>query len=203
MVARSSVIFLASMADVLANPVEICFGSFTATSTTVAAATSPTAAMKALVTSDAAPGTSKKLKTHRPKPNDFVQGMEHVIDMMEETLQICERAQRSTQDASHRKIFHFSLRPPSDAHAHQAGKSIQIQSGRQQPSGNMKVEARARHDPLDVPCIYHKGARHTLHGCRLRNKIDQERDASPAARAATSLDDSEFQKARIHISPNG
>jgi hypothetical protein len=26
--------------------------------------------------------------------------------MMEETLQICERAERSTQDASHRKTFH-------------------------------------------------------------------------------------------------
>jgi hypothetical protein len=41
------------MEDTLANRVEICFGSFTATSTTLAAATSPTAAVKAPVTSDA------------------------------------------------------------------------------------------------------------------------------------------------------
>jgi hypothetical protein len=53
-----------------------------------------------------------------------------------------------------------------------------------------------------VPCIYHKGARHTLHGCQLRKKIDQERDASHAVRAPTSPDDGEFQKARIRISPD-
>jgi hypothetical protein len=80
------------MADILANPVEICFGSFTTTSTTLVVATSPTASVKASVTPDAAPSSSKKSKTHPPKPYDIVQGMERVIDMMEETLQICERA---------------------------------------------------------------------------------------------------------------
>jgi hypothetical protein len=128
--------------------------------------------------------------------------MERVIDMMEETLQICEKAQRSTQDASRRKTFPFGLRPPSDVYTRQAAKSIQIQSGRQQPSGDLKVESRARRDPLDVPCIYHKGARHTLRGCRLRKKIDQERDVSRATQAPTSPDGGEFQKARIRISPN-
>jgi hypothetical protein len=37
------------MADILANPVEICFRSFTATSTTLAAVTSPMASVKAPV----------------------------------------------------------------------------------------------------------------------------------------------------------
>jgi hypothetical protein len=45
--------------------------------------------------------------------------MERVIDMMEETLQIYERAQRSTQDASRHKTFPFGLRQSSDAHARQ------------------------------------------------------------------------------------
>jgi hypothetical protein len=156
------------MADILANPVEICFGSFTATSTTLAAATSPATSVEALTTLDAAPSSSEKSKTHLPKPYDLVQGMEHVIDMMEETLHICERDQRSMQDASHRRTFPFGLRPASDVHARQAEKSIQTQSGRQKPSGDLKVEPRVRRDPLDVPCIYHKGARHTLRGCRLR-----------------------------------
>jgi hypothetical protein len=44
--------------------------------------------------------------------------MERVIDMMEETLQICERAQRSTQDASHCKTFQFGLWPSSDVYTH-------------------------------------------------------------------------------------
>jgi hypothetical protein len=110
MVARSGVVFPASMANILANLVEICFRSFTTTLTTMAAATSPTDTMKVSATSDAAPSSSKKSKTQPPKPYDIVQGMERVIDMMEETLQICERAQRSTQDASHHKTFPFGPR---------------------------------------------------------------------------------------------
>jgi hypothetical protein len=72
MAAQSGVVFSASMADILANPVEICFGSFAATSTTLVAATSPTAFVKASTTSDTAPSSGKKLKTHSPKPYDIV-----------------------------------------------------------------------------------------------------------------------------------
>jgi hypothetical protein len=63
-------------------------------------------------------------------------------------------------------------------------------------------ELRARRDPLDVPCTYHKGARHTLRGCRLWKEIDQERVAACTTRAPTSPDSGEFQKVRIHVSPN-
>jgi glycine cleavage system protein P-like pyridoxal-binding family len=73
--------------------------------------------VKAPATPNAAPSSSKKSKTHPPKPYDIVQGMERIIDMMEETLQICERAQRSTQDASHDRTFPFGLRPSSDPYA--------------------------------------------------------------------------------------
>jgi hypothetical protein len=38
--------------------------------------------------------------------------------------------------------------------------------------------------------------------CRLRKKIDQERDVARATLAPTSPDGGEFQKARILISPN-
>jgi hypothetical protein len=72
MVARSGVVFQASMADILANPVEICFSSFTTTSTTLAAAASPTASVKAPAMRDAAPSSSKKSKTHLPKPYDII-----------------------------------------------------------------------------------------------------------------------------------
>jgi hypothetical protein len=85
-VARSGVVFPASMVDIRANPVEICFGSFMATSTTLAVATSLTASVKAPTMPDAVPSSSKKSKTHPHKPYDIVQGMERVIDMMEETL---------------------------------------------------------------------------------------------------------------------
>jgi hypothetical protein len=83
MAARLGIIFPASMADILANHVKICFGSFTATSTALAATTSPTASVKATTTFDGSPSSGKKSKTHSPKPYDVVQGMERVIDMME------------------------------------------------------------------------------------------------------------------------
>jgi hypothetical protein len=126
MAARSGVVFPASMADILAETVEICFGSFTATSTTLAAATSPAAFVEAPSTLDAAPAPAKSRRPTPPKPYDLVQGMERVIDTMEETLHICERAQRSTQDASHRRTFPFGLRSASDVHTLQAAKSIRI-----------------------------------------------------------------------------
>jgi hypothetical protein len=110
------------MADILADPVEICFGSFIVTSTALAAATSPTASVKVPATSGVAPSSGQKLKTHPPKPYDLVQGMERAIDMMKETLQICEQAQHSTRDASQHNTFPFGLRPPSDVYKHQMAK---------------------------------------------------------------------------------
>jgi hypothetical protein len=67
MATQSGVVFPASMADILANPVEICFGSFTVTSTALAAVTSSTASMEAPTTLDAVPSSGKKSKTHPPK----------------------------------------------------------------------------------------------------------------------------------------
>jgi hypothetical protein len=84
------------MADILANPVEICFGSFTATSTALAAATSPATAVKIPTTLVAIPVSELESKTYSPKPYVIVQGMERVIDTMEDTLQIYERTQCST-----------------------------------------------------------------------------------------------------------
>jgi hypothetical protein len=74
------------MADILADPEEICFGYFTTISTLLAAATSPATSAKVPVAYGAAPSSGRESKTHPPKPNDLVQGMECVIDMVEETL---------------------------------------------------------------------------------------------------------------------
>jgi hypothetical protein len=151
------------------------------TSTALVATTSLVTAVKILATIVTTLISDLASRTHPPKPYDIVQGMECVIDLMEETLQICERAQRSTQNASRRKTFPFGLRPSSDVYVRQATKSSQIQSGRRESSGDIKPELRAHRDPLDVPCTYHKGARYTLPGCQLRKKIDQERTAPRTA----------------------
>jgi hypothetical protein len=79
MVARSGVVFPTSMADILTNPVEICVGSFTATSISLVAATSPVTAMKIPVTPVTIPISDLESKTHPPKPSDIVQEMEGVF----------------------------------------------------------------------------------------------------------------------------
>jgi hypothetical protein len=109
MVARSGVVFPTSMAAIQPNPIEIQFGSFTATCTVAAIATSPVSTMEIAIASVATPDSDLALETHPPKPYNIVQGMDHVISMMEDTLQFCERAQRSTQLASRRGTFPFGL----------------------------------------------------------------------------------------------
>jgi hypothetical protein len=96
----------------------------------------------------------------------------------------------------------FNLRLSSNAHARQEAKSIQILSRRRESSGDLNIKPRVRRDLLDVPCTYHKGARHTHRGCRLWKKIDWECDASHSVWTPTSPDIAEFQKPRIRVSPN-
>jgi hypothetical protein len=74
------------MADILANPVEICFSSFTATSTVLATTTSPVTAVKIVTTPAATPVSDQAPETHPPKPYEIVHGMEHIINIMDETL---------------------------------------------------------------------------------------------------------------------
>jgi hypothetical protein len=85
------------------------------------------------------------------------------------------------------------MRPPNDAYTRQAAKSPHIHSGRRESSVDLKIEPRARRDPLDVPCTYHKGARHTLRGCRLQKKVDQEHNAPRSTQTPTFPDIGEFQ----------
>jgi hypothetical protein len=114
MVARSGVVFLASMAAILTNPMEIRFGSFTMTSTLLVATTSSVSAVKIATTPIATSVSDLASEPQPPKPYDIVQGMEHVISIMEDTLQICERAQCSTQMAPCYGTFPFGLRPHGD-----------------------------------------------------------------------------------------
>jgi hypothetical protein len=72
MVARSGVVFLASMADIIAITMEICFGSFTATSTALATTTSPATTVKIPATPVAVPVSDLESKTHPPKPYDII-----------------------------------------------------------------------------------------------------------------------------------
>jgi hypothetical protein len=104
------------MATILANPVEICFGSFMAASSALTATTSPMAAGQVATASYATHISDLTTETHPLKPYDIVQGIECVICMIKDTLQICEQVQRSMQMALRHGTYPFGFRPPTDVY---------------------------------------------------------------------------------------
>jgi hypothetical protein len=77
MASTNSVIFPESMADFIANPVDICFGSMPAKSTTLAACL---VIESNVVTSNQQVGTDLLTKTH--PPSDLIAGIDRVEGMI-------------------------------------------------------------------------------------------------------------------------
>jgi hypothetical protein len=79
------------MADILANPVDICFSSMLAKSTTPAAC---------LIIEGNAVTTNQQIRTdlltetHPPTPSDLIAGINRVEGMLFDTIKICERVKR-------------------------------------------------------------------------------------------------------------
>jgi hypothetical protein len=100
MASINGVIFSESMADFLANPVDILFGSMTAASTASAAC---------LVTEGNAVTTHQQIetdlskKTHPPTPIDLIAGIDRVV--------ICSPIQSKSVSAS--SVLARLLRPPT------------------------------------------------------------------------------------------
>jgi hypothetical protein len=63
------------MAVILANPVEICFGSFTATSPVPMTTSFPVATGQVDVVPVTTTISDPMIETHPPKPYDLIQGM--------------------------------------------------------------------------------------------------------------------------------
>jgi hypothetical protein len=91
MALTNDVIFPESMANFLANPVDICFGSMPATSTAPAAC---------LIIKGNAVTTHQQIeidlskKTHPPTHSDLIVGIDRVGDMLSDTIKVCERVKR-------------------------------------------------------------------------------------------------------------
>jgi hypothetical protein len=86
MALTNGIIFPESIADILANPVDICFGSMPVTSTALAAC---------FVIEGNAVTTSQQIKTdlsknHPPTPSDLIAGIDHVKGMLSDTIKVCE-----------------------------------------------------------------------------------------------------------------
>jgi hypothetical protein len=74
MAPTNDVIFPERMADILANPVDICFGSMSAKSTT------PVACLvikSNMVTSNQQVETDLVAESHPPTPSDLIAGLDH------------------------------------------------------------------------------------------------------------------------------
>jgi hypothetical protein len=87
MASTNGVIFLESMADILANPVDICFGSMPMKSTTPAACF---VIEGNAVTADQQIRIDLLLETHPPSPSDLIVGIDCVEGMLSNTIKVCE-----------------------------------------------------------------------------------------------------------------
>jgi hypothetical protein len=91
MASTNCVIFPESMADILANPIDICFGSMSATST------APVACLVIegnAVTTDQQIETDLSSETHPPTPSDLIARINRVEDMLSDTIKVYEHVNR-------------------------------------------------------------------------------------------------------------
>jgi hypothetical protein len=194
MASTNDVFFPESIADFLANPVDICFGSMPATSI------APVACLVIegnAVTTDQQIGTDLLKKTHPPTPSDLITGIDRVKGMLSNTIKVCE----------HIKHPHTTSSPssmPLGLHnaAHVASRymkhKIQIESGlNSQDRGN-------RRNHLDEPCPIHEKLKHTARQCRVLKKFHRPLIAAHRRRMnhESSPDCLTFEVAHTTISLN-
>jgi hypothetical protein len=91
MASTKRVIFPESMVDILANPVNIYFGSMPATSTALAACL---IIEGNAVTTNQQIETDLSTETHPPTPSDLIAGIDRVEGMLFDTTKVCEHVKR-------------------------------------------------------------------------------------------------------------
>jgi hypothetical protein len=92
MASTNGVIFSKSMADILANHVDIRFGLMQAKSTTPAACL---IIEGNAVTANQQIETDLTLETHPPTPSDLIVGINRVEGMLSDTIKVCEHVKGS------------------------------------------------------------------------------------------------------------
>jgi hypothetical protein len=91
MASSNGVIFPKSMADILADPIDICFGSMLVESYAPAACL---IIEGNTVTSDQQVRTDLLAETHPPTPHDLIAGLDRVEDMLSNMIKVRECAKR-------------------------------------------------------------------------------------------------------------
>jgi hypothetical protein len=147
MASTNGVIFPESMADILTNPVDICFGSMPTTSTAPATCLviegNP-------VTTNQQIKTDLSAETHRHTPSDLIKVYERV------------KRPRMTPSASRMPL---GLRNTAHVASRYMKRKIQIQSG----LNSQNRGSRGNH--LDEPCPIHEKSKHTARLCRVLKKF--------------------------------
>jgi hypothetical protein len=161
MASTNDVIFPESMADILANPVDICFGSMLAKST------APVACLVIkgnAVTSDQHIETDLLTETHPPTPSNLIAGIDRVEGMLSDTIKICERVKRPRRTSSSSSIP-LGLRDVAHVASRYMKQTIQIESiPKTLDRGN-------RRSHLDKPCPIHENPKHTARQCCVLKKL--------------------------------
>jgi hypothetical protein len=194
MASTNGVIFPESMADILANPVDICFGSMPATSTAPAACL---VIEGNAVTTNQQIETDMSKKTHPPTPSDLIAGIDRAEDMLSDTIKVCERVKcpRSTPSTSSMPL---GLRNAAHVASRYMKRKIQIESG-------LYSQDRGSHgNHLDEPYPIHENSKHTARQCRVLKKFCRPLTAAHRCRLnqESSPDRLAFQVAHTTISPN-
>jgi hypothetical protein len=194
MALSNDIIFSESMADILANPVDICFGSMPAKSTTPAACL---VIEGNAVTTDQHIGIDPLMETHPPTRSDLIAGIDRVEGMLSNTIKVCERVKRPRRTSSLsrmplvlRNVAHIAFRYMKC--------KIQIESGpKTLDHGNCR-----RH--LNKPCPIHENPKHTSRQCRVLKKLRRPLTAAyhRQMNREPSPDCLAFQISRTTISPN-
>jgi hypothetical protein len=194
MASTNDVIFPESLADILANPVNICFVSMSATSTAPAACL---VIEGNVVTTNQQIGTDLSPDTHPPTPSDLIAWIDHVEGMLSDTIKACERVEHPRMTPSNSSMP-LGLRNAAHVASRYMKRKIQIKSGLN------SQDRGSRWNHLDVPCPIHESSKHTARQCRVLKKFHRSPTATHRRRLnqESSPDRLAFQVAHTTISPN-
>jgi hypothetical protein len=107
MAPTNDVIFPESMANILDNLVDICFGSMPVKSTTPAACL---VIKSNAVTSNQQVRIDLLTETHPPTPSDLIAVLDRVEGMLSDTIKVCERVKRRRRTPSSSSSMPLGMR---------------------------------------------------------------------------------------------
>jgi hypothetical protein len=134
------------MTDILANPVDIFFGSMPPKSTTLATCL---IIEGNAVTADQQIGIDLLTETHPPTPSKLIAGIDRVEGMLSDTIKFCERVKHPRRTSSSSSMP-LGLRNAAHVASHYMKCKIEIESGPKTPDrGSRKTLRRTLPYPRD------------------------------------------------------